>query len=75
MKSDYSVRISQTDEKVNVLNKECEDKYSLPRIKDYLFKPKGANLTDFHPKNIVVRVRDFYEQCGLPATLVIMKFK
>lgn len=58
---DYSIRVSASDERVAVLEEKALEKEQLTRIKDYVFKPLGVELKDFHPDEVCVRLREFLE--------------
>jgi adenylate cyclase class IV len=58
---DYSIRIPATKERARILNTKAVSKRMLSRIKDYVFKPRGTSLADFHPDTVCVRLREFLE--------------
>jgi len=58
---DYSIRIPATTDRSKILETKAVEKIPLSRIKDYLFKPQGTSLKDFHPGHICIRLREFLE--------------
>lgn len=70
---DYSIRIPTTKERFEILESKEVTKRKLPKIKDYLFKPKGVKLSDFHPDKYAVRLREFTDEYK-PSTLQKFNF-
>jgi hypothetical protein len=65
---DYSIRIPASPDRIKILEQACLEKKSLPKIKDYLYKPKGVDIKNFHPKEVCIRLREFISQ-KKPSTL------
>lgn len=60
-KRDYSVRIPTTQERLEILEAEDPSPTDLPPIQDMMFKPKGVDMTEYHPGEIAVRLREFVD--------------
>jgi len=58
---DYSIRVPANEERISILKTKALDEEMLTKIKDYVFKPKGVKLSDFHPNDVCVRLREFLE--------------
>ncbi len=58
---DYSIRIPASEERIIELEERAVKKEQLTRVEDYVFKPEGIELKDFHPEKVCVRLRRFLE--------------
>lgn len=66
---DFSVRIPTTSVRIQLLKEKSVKSKSLSRIRDIMFKPSGADLKDYSPDKVCVRLREFMEE-DMPSTLV-----
>ena len=70
---DYSIRIPATKARISWIEENCKTKKELPKIVDYLYRPKNIALINFDPNDIVIRLREFVEE-KKPAILIMMQF-
>lgn len=56
---DFVVRIKYSPEFENKIDSKAESKEELSEIKDRFFKPKGSDLSDFSPREVIIRNRIF----------------
>lgn len=66
---DYSIRIPASPERIQLLEGKTTERKLLPRIKDFMFRPKGTKLSNYRPDEICVRLREFVGE-EKPSTLV-----
>lgn len=65
--SDISIRILSKPERIEYLENNSAAKRELPKIHDWMFKPMGITLDEYHPNRICLRLREFEDKT---ATLV-----
>lgn len=70
---DFVVRTSYSAELEDRIESKAESKQELSEIQDEFYKPEGADLSDFSPRDVIVRKRTFPDKETLVKINIIQK--
>lgn len=56
---DFVIRVSYSEDLKNKIESIAETREELSEIQDRFYKPEGTELSEFSPKNVIVRKRKF----------------
>ncbi len=70
---DFVVRVNYSTKLEKKIESKAEGKQELGEIRDQFYKPEGEELSDFSPRDIIVRKRTFPEKETLVKINIIQK--
>jgi len=70
---DFVVRVKYSEKLEKMIESKAESRQELSEIRDQFYKPKGTELSEFSPKNTIVRKREFPERGTLAKINIIKK--